>query len=229
MKFSRLQFCFCSSLLFHAVLFGGLAMVAANLRRPRVLPEAEPLVLNLVAASEEPALEPAQRSVVVAAAVPEPPPKPPEAETLKQFPLLVEPAAPTLATAPVPLPAASVPTQAVRTVVAYIGGSTNPVLVTVPAAVRNSVPARPDYLKNPEPAYPLAARRRRQEGLVLLAVTVTPQGRTARLEVKQSSGFSLLDQAAVQAVRDWEFEPARIGPIAVASEIEVPVRFKLDN
>ncbi len=89
------------------------------------------------------------------------------------------------------------------------------------------VKARPNYLKNPEPPYPLAARRRRQEGLVLLAVKVSAQGRALRVELKQSSGVAVLDGAAIEAVRGWEFEPARVGSIAIESEIEVPVRFKL--
>jgi len=56
---------------------------------------------------------------------------------------------------------------------------------------------------------------------------VTTEGRAARVEIKTSSGFSLLDDAAVEAVRDWEFQPARIGSLALESEIEVPVRFEL--
>jgi protein TonB len=87
--------------------------------------------------------------------------------------------------------------------------------------------AKPNYLKNPEPVYPELARRRRQEGLVLLAVKITAQGRAERVEIKKSSGFSLLDNAAVEAVCDWEFQPARIGSLALESEIEVPVRFEL--
>lgn len=63
----------------------------------------------------------------------------------------------------------------------------------------------------------------------MLAVTVTPQGRPVRVEVKQSSGVAALDEAALQAVCGWEFEPARIGSMGVESEIEVPVRFKLTN
>jgi outer membrane biosynthesis protein TonB len=39
----------------------------------------------------------------------------------------------------------------------------------------------------------------------------------------------LLNDAALQAMRYWEFEPARIGPSAMESEIEVPVRFKLTD
>ena len=94
---------------------------------------------------------------------------------------------------------------------------------------RPSLLAKPNYLKNPEPSYPPLARRRHQEGLVLLTVKVTAQGRASEVVLKQSSGFSLLDDAALQAVRDWEFEPARIGPFAMESEIEVPVRFKLTD
>lgn len=87
--------------------------------------------------------------------------------------------------------------------------------------------ARPDYRENPEPPYPPAARRRRQEGLVLLKVKVTSEGRAAQVEVKQSSGFSILDEAALQTVRRWEFEPARIDSLAVDSEVEIPVHFRL--
>lgn len=87
--------------------------------------------------------------------------------------------------------------------------------------------AQPLYRRNPEPPYPLAARRRRQEGVVLLAVDVTAKGRAARVAVQKSSGFKLLDEAAARAVEDWEFEPAREGAAAVDSRIEVPVRFRL--
>lgn len=92
---------------------------------------------------------------------------------------------------------------------------------------RPDVEAKPNYLKNPEPDYPELARRRHQEGLVVLVVKVTAQGRAERVEIKKSSGFSLLDDAALEAVRDWEFQPARLGALALESEIEVPVRFEL--
>ena len=61
----------------------------------------------------------------------------------------------------------------------------------------------------------------------MLAVRVTADGRAARVEVKESSGFVALDEAAVDAVQKWEFIPARIGSRAMESEIEVPVRFQL--
>ncbi|HEV2693956.1 MAG TPA: energy transducer TonB [Verrucomicrobiae bacterium] len=107
------------------------------------------------------------------------------------------------------------------------GGSSEPGPDLTTVTGQPVITARPDYLKNPEPPYPPTARRRHQEGLVLLIVKVDPQGRAVRVEIKSSSGFPLLDTAAQEAVRDWEFQPARVGMIAVASEIEVPVRFQL--
>jgi outer membrane biosynthesis protein TonB len=64
---------------------------------------------------------------------------------------------------------------------------TGPDATTVEA--RPSLLAKPNYLKNPEPSYPPLARRRHQEGLVLLAVKVTAQGPPAEVALKQSSGF----------------------------------------
>ncbi len=103
----------------------------------------------------------------------------------------------------------------------------NQALGIVTAKGGPGVLARPVYRKNPEPAYPAAARRRRQEGVTLLAVSVSASGRARRVVVKESSGYQMLDDAAVKAVVDWEFEPARAGTAAVESEIEVPVRFQL--
>ena len=106
--------------------------------------------------------------------------------------------------------------------------SVTPGLDATTVEAKPGIKAEANYLANPVPPYPLLARRRHQEGLVLLTVTVTPQGRPASITIKQNSGFPLLDDAALQSVRNWEFQPARINSIAVESEIEVPIRFKLE-
>ena len=62
---------------------------------------------------------------------------------------------------------------------------------------------------------------------MLLAVKVGVEGRATSIALKQSSGYAALDAAAIEAVRDWEFEPARLGATPVVSNIEVPVRFQL--
>lgn len=86
---------------------------------------------------------------------------------------------------------------------------------------------RPDYRDNPKPLYPALAVRRHQEGLVSLRVEINPSGQVTQVVLNQSSGFPLLDEAAIQAVKQWEFVPARIGSLPVESEIQVPIRFTL--
>jgi TonB family protein len=57
--------------------------------------------------------------------------------------------------------------------------------------------------------YPEAARRLQLEGSVLVDVTVEPDGRVGRVAVVESAG-SLLDEAVVQGVSAWRFDPARL-------------------
>ena len=87
--------------------------------------------------------------------------------------------------------------------------------------------AKPDYLSNPAPVYPLESRRRGQEGIVLLSVNVDRNGNPLQINIKQSSGFFRLDQTAVKAVWRWKFSPARIGELPIDSMVEIPVRFSL--
>jgi len=82
-------------------------------------------------------------------------------------------------------------------------------------------------LSNVAPRYPYLARRRGQEGRVVLRVQVTADGEAAAVQLRQSSGYRLLDKAAVEAVKTWRFVPARRGGLAVAGSVEVPVSFKL--
>ena len=86
-----------------------------------------------------------------------------------------------------------------------------------------------DYLNNPAPAYSLLSRRQGESGKVLLLVQVTAQGAAAQVEIKQSSGFPRLDEAALNAVRKWRFVPARRGDEAVAASVVVPITFRLDS
>ena len=87
----------------------------------------------------------------------------------------------------------------------------------------------PDYFQNPPPEYPELAKQMRQEGRVMLSVTVDRQGLPIKVEIAQSSGFRLLDQAALKAVSHWKFQPGRIGDFPVESQVTVPVRFRLEQ
>jgi protein TonB len=87
--------------------------------------------------------------------------------------------------------------------------------------------ARPRYRVNPAPEYPIASRRRREEGIVLVKVTVEASGVPSAISLATSSGYPLLDAAAIDAVRRWTFDPARAAGVPVSSLVTVPVRFSL--
>lgn len=90
-----------------------------------------------------------------------------------------------------------------------------------------TVDREPAYSYNPKPAYPRSARRRGQEGTVLLRVEVLANGRVGEVVVDTSSGYESLDEAAVKAVRKWRFTPARRGSARVNCWVRVPVEFDL--
>lgn len=89
--------------------------------------------------------------------------------------------------------------------------------------------ARPDYLSNPAPEYPEEARRRGREGLVILSARIDREGHPVEVIVEQGSGYRLFDEAALKAVRKWQFHPAKIGNIPVESTVRVPIRFSLKD
>lgn len=101
-------------------------------------------------------------------------------------------------------------------------------------AVRAESPVTPPlfnaaYLRNPAPAYPAAARRSGDQGTVMLKVLVSPEGVPLLIELDQSSGSKLLDGAALDAVKNWQFVPARRGAENVEGWVRVPVVFKLES
>lgn len=77
------------------------------------------------------------------------------------------------------------------------------------------------------PAYPAAALKQGIEGTVLVAAYVVGVGRPAKVELQASSGNELLDQAALQAVAEWEFLPATQGGADLASYLDIPVVFQI--
>ena len=88
--------------------------------------------------------------------------------------------------------------------------------------------SQPFYLRRGQPEYPALARRKRQEGAVLLTVFINALGGLDKIEVKESSGFPLLDEAAIAAERKSRFRPAYVDNRPVPSKAEVPYRFKME-
>lgn len=84
------------------------------------------------------------------------------------------------------------------------------------------------YLNNPAPEYPRLSKRAGEEGRVLLKVLVSVEGRPESVEISKSSGFERLDNAALNAVKQWRFEPARKGGKALSAFVIVPLTFTLN-
>ncbi|MBI3997288.1 MAG: energy transducer TonB [Candidatus Omnitrophica bacterium] len=85
----------------------------------------------------------------------------------------------------------------------------------------------PQYVRNPAPPYPALAREQGDEGTVLLRVEVLPNGRCGHVEIAESSGHTLLDEAAAQTIARWRFRPARRGFEPTTAWVEIPVTFQL--
>ena len=80
---------------------------------------------------------------------------------------------------------------------------------------------------NRPPEYPVLARRRGWEGTVMLAVDVGANGRVREVRIHESSSYGLLDEAALEAVEQWQFMPGTKNGRPIAMQVLVPVHFVL--
>jgi protein TonB len=73
------------------------------------------------------------------------------------------------------------------------------------------------------------SRRAGEQGRVMLRVVVRPDGTPQSVEVRSSSGWQRLDEAALDAVRRWRFVPARQGNVPITAAVIVPIAFSLEG
>ena len=85
-----------------------------------------------------------------------------------------------------------------------------------------------DYLNNPAPVYPRMSRRMGEQGKVLVRVLISADGRAEHAEIRTSSGYARLDEAALDTVKRWRYVPGKRAGTAEAMWFNVPVRFVLD-
>ena len=80
-----------------------------------------------------------------------------------------------------------------------------------------------------DPAYPPASRRAAEQGTAVLSVLVDASGHPQDVKVQTSSGFDRLDQAAMQAIHRWVFNPAVRDSQKVTAWTTVRVAFRLED
>ena len=124
-------------------------------------------------------------------------------------------------------------------------GSLTPSPATVPAPVAPApaapaAPAAPsapaiqlpssnaDYLQNPKPAYPALSKRLGEQGKVIVRVLIGADGTPKNAELRQSSGFERLDQAALNTVLKWRYVPGKRAGVAEDMWFNVPINFVLE-
>lgn len=93
-----------------------------------------------------------------------------------------------------------------------------------PLMVGGKIPT-PTKIHNVPPVYPQIAVSARVQGTVVIEATIGPDGKVKDARVVRS--VPLLDQAALDAVRQWEYEPTRLNGVAVPVIMTVTVRFSL--
>jgi TonB family protein len=84
----------------------------------------------------------------------------------------------------------------------------------------------PKVLYAPDPDYSEEARKAKYQGTVILWLVVDQNGRPQQIKVSRSLGMGL-DQKAIEAVRNWKFEPAMKDSRPVPVQINVEVNFRL--
>lgn len=111
--------------------------------------------------------------------------------------------------------------------------STASIASTAPAAQDREPDREPDYqaayLRNPVPSYPMVARRMGWQGRVVLNVEVLADGLCGQINIHKSSGYAMLDNAALQTVKTWRFLPARQAGQNVDKWFMIPIQFSLKD
>lgn len=163
---------------------------------------------------------------------PQPPaakkPSPPRAEVVKleqtalapppPVQLAVSTALPPVEAAPVIRPASAPPAPAA------------PPAPVTPASVQGG-DLGTQMVSGKPPRYPVDCRRRREQGTVVLALTLGVDGAVQSISVARSSGFPRLDEAALGAVRSWRWAPVLRGgqPVIVRGVVEIPFVLRDDD
>lgn len=228
------------SLLLHASVFAGILFwwQSSGMPAPNGLPDG--VAVTFVSLSEPAPAAPARVAMPVAVSQPEPKPEP----VVERLPESAPAPAPAV-TLPEPV-ARPQPVEAQPTADSSASQSFQTASLAPPDArdgtgqgaslgfeetdgdqTDDVIISEPRYRSTPLP-YPRRARDLGQEGTARVRVKIDPRGLPAEVMLLESSGYALLDHAAVKAVGRWTFEPHLRGGRPVSGWADVPVRYVLN-
>jgi protein TonB len=210
----------------HAAVVGG--FIYAQMRPPPPPPE-QTLSVSFITES-------AAASAPAPPQPPQPTPPPPEARLMATpkptpSPMTAPPqeVEPRRETPKQPAPAAPAASPA-RPSAAPAAAAASPSSAAPTAATATPPNFTAAYLNNPGAVYPIASRRKRDQGVVLLRVQVGADGLPDQVLLDRSSGHSELDAAALDVVKKrWRFAPAKQGDRAIVGWVIVPMEFELKS
>ncbi len=85
-----------------------------------------------------------------------------------------------------------------------------------------------DYLNNPKPHYPPISKRMGEQGKVIVRVLIGTDGHAQKAEIRSSSSYDRLDEAAMATVLRWRYVPGKRNGVAEAMWFNVPIQFVLE-
>ena len=83
-------------------------------------------------------------------------------------------------------------------------------------------------LKIVPPRYPRRAQERGVDGWVEVMFTVTPTGETADIEVSRAEPETMFDDAAIDAVAQWTFQPLEFRGQLISQRVATRIGFRLE-
>lgn len=225
----------------------GLWVLLAGQSEPPELPVPGEVVTTALLLPEPASASAAAPAAPARPAVAKPQPARPQAKPAQQPPTaqpLPTPSVPAKSQPPAALPAA-VPAQApssqapagasapaapaAQANAASASTAAGSAAAASPAPARIELPSSSaDYLNNPKPAYPGLSKRLGEEGKVVLRVLIEADGSASKAEIRSSSGYDRLDQAALQTVLRWRYLPGKRGGVPEAMWFNVPINFVLE-
>lgn len=178
--------------------------------------------------------------IIAPAPAPTPPPPPPRPQP--SVAPAVRPAVRQPVAAPAPLPLAITdPTPAPQAPIGVLTPQPPAPPITAPVATAPAAPPAPpapprivlpssdaEYLANPRPAYPPLSKRLGEQGKVVVRVLIGTDGSAQKAEIRTSSGFDRLDQAALATVQRWRYLPGKRDGVPEAMWFNVPINFVLE-
>jgi TonB family protein len=84
----------------------------------------------------------------------------------------------------------------------------------------------PSPIRRVDAIYPFEAKTQKIEGRVVVDFVVTEEGTVRDVSVVKSSPEAVFDQAAIKAIKQWKFDPGKIGGKPVETRVRTPFVFE---